>query len=157
MLQKIMSGGQTGADIAGLDAAIANGIPYGGWLTKDRRTEDGPLDDKYQLLEMETRGDPKRTERNVKKSDGTVIFVQGKLTGGSALTRKYAVKHKKPWLHINLKLLTVQKAVIRLEAWVEKEEISVLNVAGRCASKDPEIYDITFTVLNEYLEKIRRN
>jgi hypothetical protein len=28
---KIISGGQTGADRAGLDDAIARGLPHGGW------------------------------------------------------------------------------------------------------------------------------
>lgn len=32
ILQKIVSGGQTGADRAGLDAAIEVGIPVGGLL-----------------------------------------------------------------------------------------------------------------------------
>ena len=40
---KIISGGQTGADQAALDAAIELTIPYGGWLPKGRKTEDGPL------------------------------------------------------------------------------------------------------------------
>ena len=46
---KIVSGGQTGADRAGLDWAIGNGIPYGGWCPKRRRAEDGPIDGRYQL------------------------------------------------------------------------------------------------------------
>ena len=157
MLKKIISGGQSGADIAGIDAAIANGIPYGGWLPKGRRTEDGSLDCRYQLQEMKTQGYPKRTEQNVKDSDGTVIFVQGKLTGGSDLTRKYAIKHNKPWLHINSTLFSAQEAVAMLEDWVKKEGVSVLNVAGRCASKDPQIYDITFAIIGKYLKKAGGN
>ncbi|MGD0261650.1 MAG: putative molybdenum carrier protein [Verrucomicrobiota bacterium] len=48
---KIISGGQTGADRAGLDWAMKNGIPHGGWCPKGRRSEDGPIDGKYQLQE----------------------------------------------------------------------------------------------------------
>ena len=36
MIEKIVSGGQTGADIAGVDAAIACGVHYGGLLPKSR-------------------------------------------------------------------------------------------------------------------------
>ena len=36
MLEKIISGGQTGADQAALDAAIKLGIPHGGWIPKGR-------------------------------------------------------------------------------------------------------------------------
>ncbi len=47
MLTKIISGGQTGADQAALDAAIELGIPHGGWIPKERLTEAGPLPEKY--------------------------------------------------------------------------------------------------------------
>ncbi len=88
MLKKIISGGQTGADIAGLDVALKHGIQHGGAIPNGRLTEDGPL--------------PKRTEKNVVDSDGTVIFSQGKLTGGSLLTEKKAVEHGKPVLHLDI-------------------------------------------------------
>jgi hypothetical protein len=43
MLKKIISGGQTGADVAGLDVAIKHGIPHGGAIPKGRLTENGTL------------------------------------------------------------------------------------------------------------------
>ena len=65
MLIKIISGGQTGADQAALDAAIALGIPHGGWIPKGRLTEAGPLPEKYNLAEMPTKDYLKRTKHNV--------------------------------------------------------------------------------------------
>jgi hypothetical protein len=153
MLKKIISGGQTGADIAGIDAAIANDFPYGGWVPKGRRTEDGPLPDKYQLQEMPTNSYPKRTERNVLDSDGTVIFTHGRLSGGSDLTRKVAAKHGKPWLHLNMREYSVQEAVEKLRIWVNENRIEVLNMAGRSASKDPDIYSVTYRVVGGLLKK----
>ena len=44
---KIVSGGQTGVDRAGLEAAIALGLPYGGWVPKGRIAEDGTVPLKY--------------------------------------------------------------------------------------------------------------
>ena len=38
MLRKIISGGQTGADQAGLDAAIKHNIPHGGAIPKGKMT-----------------------------------------------------------------------------------------------------------------------
>jgi hypothetical protein len=49
MIQKIISGGQTGADRAALDFAIKHKIPHGGWVPKGRLAEDGPLPKKYML------------------------------------------------------------------------------------------------------------
>jgi Circularly permutated YpsA SLOG family len=84
---KIVSGGQTGADRAGLDWAIKNGIQHGGWCPKGRRAEDGPIDAKYQLQETPSSNYPQRTEWNVRDSDGTMIFSIGEyLTGGSLKT-----------------------------------------------------------------------
>jgi hypothetical protein len=42
VIQKIISGGQTGADRAALDVVIKFGIPNGGWVPRGRKTEDGP-------------------------------------------------------------------------------------------------------------------
>ncbi|MDD4274779.1 MAG: putative molybdenum carrier protein [Desulfobacter postgatei] len=73
MIKKIISGGQTGADIAGVDAGISCGVPYGGWLPKGRKTENGPLSGRYTEFQAMSRGGyPKRTEQNIIDSDGTV-------------------------------------------------------------------------------------
>jgi hypothetical protein len=85
MLTKIISGGQTGADRAALDAAIEYGVPHGGWIPKGRRTEDGRLPDRYILQETSNIGYPQRTKLNILDSDGTLIFSHGKLTGGICL------------------------------------------------------------------------
>ncbi len=38
-LARIISGGQTGADRGGLDAAISLGVPHGGWCPLGRPAE----------------------------------------------------------------------------------------------------------------------
>jgi len=154
MLKKIISGCQTGADIAGIDAAISYDFPYGGWVPKGRRTEAGPLPEKYLVQEMPTKGYPKRTEQNVVDSDGTVIFVHGKLSGGSDLTRKLAEKHKKPWLHLDMLENSVESAADTLLAWSDRMGVEVLNVAGRSASKDSHIYAVVFQVISRTLQKL---
>ena len=102
MLSKIISGGQTGADQAALDAAIELGIPHGGWIPKGRLTEAGPLPDKYGLTEMTNKDYLKRTKQNVLDSDATVIFSHGDLKGGSKRTADFATELRKPFLHIDL-------------------------------------------------------
>jgi hypothetical protein len=102
MIQKIISGGQTGADRMALDWAIWHRIPHGGWCPKGRKAEDGPIGSKYLLKETPTSNYAQRTEWNVRDSDGTVIFsLAPALTGGSKKTIKFAIKHKKPWRHIS--------------------------------------------------------
>ena len=147
MIKKIISGGQTGADRAALDVAINLGIPHGGWIPKGRITEEGQLPEKYKLQEMPTESYPKRTEQNVIDSDGTLIISHGSLTGGSAYTRKMAMKHGKPWFHTDLNKLPTFHAAILIEEWVSKNRIETLNVAGPRASKDPLIYGLVTVIL----------
>jgi hypothetical protein len=80
MIQKIISGGQTCADRAALDFAICHNIPYGGWVPKGRKTDDGTLPEQYNLQEMPTGQYSKRTEKNVLDSDGTLIVSRGLLS-----------------------------------------------------------------------------
>jgi hypothetical protein len=153
MITKIISGGQTGADRSALDFAIDNNISHGGWIPKGRITETGQLPDKYHLHEMATTSYDKRTEQNVIDSDGTVIVSHRNLTGGSALTQTFTIKHHKPCLHLNMNNATITEAAGSLNNWIEKNDIKILNVAGSRASKDDKIYQVTRDILEAALIK----
>lgn len=148
-IRKIVSGGQTGADRAALDVAVERGIPHGGWIPRGRLTEDGPLPGRYRLRETETRSYAGRTERNVLDSDGTLIVSRGRLTGGSALTRRLAKRHGRPWLHVDLQAAAPDEAAARIRAWIEAGGIGTLNVAGPRESRDPGIYRAVVGVLRK--------
>lgn len=147
MLKKIISGGQTGADRAALDAAIKLNLAHGGWVPKGRRAEDGSIPPTYRLEEMPTASYPRRTEKNVQEADGTLILTHGPATGGSKLTVDCAVRHRRKHLHIDLLRTPAFKAVHRISEWISANGIEVLNVAGSSASKDPAIYDKTLQIL----------
>ena len=140
MIRKIISGGQTGVDRAALDAAIKLTVAHGGWIPKGRITEDGPLPEKYKLKETRSSSYSERTAKNVQDADGTLIISRGALTGGSEYTREMAVKHKRPWLHIDLSQMAAFQAANAINQWVLQNEIEILNVAGPRASKDPGVY-----------------
>ena len=55
---RVISGGQTGADRAALDWAIAHSIPVGGSCPRGRRAEDGPIPDRYPLQELNSANSP---------------------------------------------------------------------------------------------------
>ncbi|HHO46953.1 MAG TPA: hypothetical protein ENN06_00600 [Desulfobacteraceae bacterium] len=138
---KIISGGQTGADRAALDAAIEMGLPHGGWLPRSRKTEDGPLPLRYALRELDSDNYRDRTEQNILDSDGTLIVSFGPLTGGSALTESLALKHDRPCLILDLELVSRSSAVTALEKWIKRYRIQIMNVAGPRASSEPRIYE----------------
>lgn len=156
LITKIVSGGQTGADRAALDAAIDMGRPHGGWLPKGRKTEEGPLPGCYALQEMSSGNYRKRTEQNVIDSDGTLILSHGELTGGSLLTRTLAEKRKRPHLHIDCDGQSADMALVRVEAWLRQNGIRILNVAGPRASGDPRIYDAVKRLVTELLHLTAR-
>ncbi len=144
---KIISGGQTGADRAALDAAIRLGIPHGGWLPRGRKTEEGPLPGRYRLREMASGRYRDRTEQNIIDSDGTLIVSLGPLTGGSALTEALAIRHDRPCLHIDLELVEPRQAAAAIGHWLREHNIRTLNVAGPRASGEPRIYSAVLDLL----------
>lgn len=146
-LERIVSGGQTGADRGGLDAAIALGLAHGGWCPKGRRAEDGPIPGRYALRETATEEYEERTEQNVIDSDGTVIFTFGEPTGGSLLTLELAKRHRRPHLHLDLENVTKEEAARRVRAWVDAEGIAVLNVAGSREGKAQGIRNVVWEIL----------
>jgi len=152
VIEKIVSGGQTGADRAALDAAIACGIPHGGWCPKGRLAGDGPISERYQLTETEGASYLARTERNVKRSDGTVILTLGEMAGGSARTADFARRHRKPRLHLRLDGMNDEEAVEKLRVFVSENGIRVLNVAGSRTSTEAGIYERCRGIVSGLLE-----
>ena len=137
-LKKIISGGQTGVDRAGLDAAMELNIPVGGWCPKGRKAEDGPIDKKYPHQETTSGDYSVRTGLNVKDSDGTLIFTIGKPTGGTALTVKKAKAFNKPYLVIDL---DKKDDFLAVKTWLIDNNIEVLNVAGPRGTNFPDVYE----------------
>jgi hypothetical protein len=145
---RIVSGGQTGADRAALDWAIANGIEHGGWCPKGRLAEDGVLDFQYRLNETNSAEYRERTERNVIDSDGTLIVNLCKLQGGTETTFRFAQKLGKPHLVVQLDEGVRDKDIVRVIDWLQTEHIRTLNVAGPRESERPGIYERTYDLLS---------
>ncbi|MDX1532330.1 MAG: putative molybdenum carrier protein [Rhodothermales bacterium] len=133
----IHSGGQTGIDRAALDAALAAGVPCGGWCPRGRRAEDGPLPARYPLRETPSDDYAERTAWNVRDADATLVLTLGPVTGGTALTVEVAERLGTP-----LRVVEVGAAdgVERTAEWVRAGGFGVLNVAGPRESTAPGVY-----------------
>jgi hypothetical protein len=155
-VSKIISGGQTGADRAALDAARAAGVAIGGWVPHGRWAEDGRVPDEFHEM-RETRGDDpaERTVCNVMAADGTLLVSHGPLQGGSALTQATAQRSGKPCSWIDLDAEPAASALARIQAWLAEHRIQVLNVAGPRASEDPTIYEAAFALVSALLARSR--
>ncbi len=124
---KVISGGQTGVDRAGLDAAQQVGIAIGGWCPKDRRATDGVIPRRYPLTEIESRDYAVRTEWNVRDADATLILCIGNLSSGTRLTADFARQYGKPLLILDLQQPRDPKVVVD---WLSRHAVNVLNIAG---------------------------
>lgn len=146
---KIVSGGQTGADRAALDWAIAHGVQHGGWCPAGRLAEDGPIDARYLVKETPLPDYIQRTEWNVRDSDATLIVsCVAELTGGSLATRNLAAAHDRPCLHLSGEL-NVGEAAGLMQDWLQNEAVKVLNIAGPRASGEPSVGAFIQSILDE--------
>ncbi len=152
-VERIVSGGQTGADRAALDWAIRHGIPHGGWCPLGRRAEDGVIEARYHLRETPSPDYSQRTEWNVRDSDGTVIFsIAKQISGGTLLTAVMAEKYAKPYIHLVGSVDGIDCAK-QLLAFISLYNVNVLNVAGPRASTEPEVYQFVIDTFDRALSK----
>ena len=137
MVQKIISGGQSGIDRAALDVALQLGIACGGWCPKGRKAEDGPISSAYPLQETPSLDYAQRTEWNVRDSDGTLILTRGTPTEGTAWTARVASRLRKSCLIVDF---LDQPSGTTVTSWLDLYQIRILNIAGPRESKCPGIY-----------------
>ena len=136
-IEHLISGGQTGADRGGLEAAIALQIPHGGFCPRDRLAEDGRIPDRYLLTEVASPAYPARTRANVLAADATVVFVLGGLPArrsGTALTINLCRRVRKPCLVLDLAGDPKHNRTAFL-TWLKEQAVLTLNVAGRRESE----------------------
>ncbi|NQV27901.1 MAG: molybdenum cofactor carrier [Rhodopirellula sp.] len=149
VIDRLISGGQTGVDRAALDVALEFGIPCGGWCPRGRRAEDGRIPARFPLKECSSRNYAVRTRLNVEESDGTLILSRGKLTGGTALTESLARQLGKPWLVIDL---VAEFDAQPVEEWIAENRIRILNVAGPRESQQIGIFNQACEYLREFIK-----
>jgi len=154
-LNKIISGGQTGADQGGLYAARELGIPTGGVAPQDWLTEDGPQREllcEFGLAECSEPGYSPRTRANVLASDGTLLVGQYR-RGGSALTHQIAEQAGKPMFLLEFPSGQDKPKIEEFRFWLRRYSVHTLNVAGDRESQSPGIREFTREFLNRALRR----
>lgn len=157
---RIISGGQTGADRGGLDAAIELGIEHGGFCNRGRKAEDGRIPSKYLLTEIPSSNYKVRTLRNLLHAHGTLLFIEGDLSAesGSRLTFIECRKNNKPCRLINFSVETYDSALMAVReflgmvAWEDIDPV-ILNVAGNRESISPGMQDRVRALLIDALKR----
>ena len=148
-IARVISGGQTGADRAALDAAIAVGVEYAGWCPRSGWAEDLPdppglLADYPNLRETRDPDVNRRTSWNVRDSHATLVIASVDLSGspGTQLTVSLTSAWRRPCLVVE----PDQTAPV-LE-WLDAVGHGLtLNVAGPRESQEPGLYDRTLAFM----------
>lgn len=172
MLEKIVGGGQSGADLAGWRAAKAMGLATGGWMVGNYWAEDGDhpeYSEEYgtKLLTVPTIFPfaaqlRRRALANVVDSDGTLCF---DLAGSRATdnARIDSDLKKKPFQIVQLArdeegriwLASGSPRPAEIAAWVREHGIRVLNCCGNRESKAPGIGAYVETFVREVLAQLK--
>lgn len=149
-MKKVISGGQTGADRAGLIAAKAAGLETGGWMPLGHKAEDGhhpEYEEEYNVQAHSSPMYPPRTRLNASKSDGTIRFAADWTTRGEILTLNEVNRAKKPYIDIDI---NKPRPIDEVITWLCAYGIKTLNVAGNAESRAPGIQQFTA----DYLTKV---
>lgn len=170
VLTKIISGGQIGADQAGLFAAHAANLPTGGTAPLNYRTWTGDnpslLKDRFGLVQDASYGYKPRTQKNVMMSDGTLIIAKNLHSPGCLLTSRTAIQKKKPVLGIKVpsdrdlspeELVSIQDQV---REFLITNQINTLNIAGNRdhLAKSFSLFDTCLNILTPiFKESYERN
>lgn len=137
MIRRIIAGGQTEADQAGLAVARRLGIPIGGFMPEGWLSEAGSRPDIGTAYCLKETAYSERTRQNVLASDGTEVFGDDR-SPGSMLTARLGRRHGKPCLMVPL-VSNPAEAADALRAWIAEHCVRTLNVAGNRASEAPGI------------------
>lgn len=159
-LDKVVSGGQDGADRAGLEAAARLGLRTGGWAPAGFRTAHGPEPTlaRFGLCALPAQGTVAqqyavRSMRNVDEADATVAFRLGPSVGtdrtiGYAATRQWrSLRRPEPPASLRYEeidsahrpvfvvrsLDEPRGAAIALAAFIQRRRVKALNVCGHRA------------------------
>jgi pseudouridine synthase len=134
---RVLSGGQTGVDRAALDVALELGLPCGGYCPRGRKAEDGPLPNRYPLVELTSPAYGARTWANVRAAEATLVLTPGPLRGGTLLTVRACKALGKPFWVVDPRCLEKAEEL----GWrLGREGLVLLNVAGPRESQQPGVY-----------------
>jgi hypothetical protein len=153
MLDKITSGGQSGADQAAWRAAAAFAVPTGGWMPRGFLTEDGPRPEfieRYGAAESATFSAPSWIEQNAQDADATLWFGTT-TTAGAQATVAACLRLARPCLPVSPGTSSEPAHVVR---WLTERSVKVLNVAGNGETEEPGIGAFVEPFLSRVLEQL---
>ena len=162
----VISGGQTGVDIAALRAAQCLGLKTGGMAPKGYKTIAGPkagLKTTFRLKESNG-GYSVRTRYNVEHSNATLIMASKMDSHGTALTLVCAKVSERPTFcfqiaepqngQISIDPNMINNCIGWITSMLKPDQDFILNVAGNSSTTSPNIFIPAFVLCTEIFAQV---
>ena len=153
MIEKVISGGNTGGDLAGIVAAQRVGIKTGGTAPKGYKTEKGKqpvLKTRFGLVESSSTNYQVRTKQNVIDSDATIILATKPSSPGTRLTIKLCNELAKPYILVD----PFQASSNTVYDFICIHTPKVINIAGNRESVSPGITSASASFLQHIFTSV---
>ncbi len=147
LVRKIISGGQTGVEMAALDVAAKLGLGHGGWTPRGMRNEAGQLPERLGLVEVSRVGFQAAMEQNIIHSDGTLLITRGQKTTEARFAVETALRHERQFLHADLSQQSSFEAASLASSWLSMQKIREVFITGPSASQDSRLYHQTKKII----------
>lgn len=153
---RVISGGQTGVDVAGLLAAAESGLETGGWMPNKWRTDEGPHPEYADVFGMKEHAEYSyagRTIANVRMSDTTILIAKDFKSPGTMMTWSACDSEHKPYSRVlwGGKGFSYEPDALAHEILTHTVaadgETLVINVAGNREKSAPGIFTATVPYL----------
>jgi hypothetical protein len=142
---KIIAGGQSGAEQAGLDFANEAGLQAGGWCLKSRMSDLGFIPDRYPLVPAALTAD-EWAKLNVERSNGTLVIYKPPLKSRIAKAVNFARALNKYLLLVPVGS-DLGLTALAVRRWLEAAKPQILNVTGTREFRHPGTYAYTLLLL----------
>jgi hypothetical protein len=161
---QVITGGQTGVDQAGWRAAKKAGLPTGGFMPRNFKTEAGlkaSLAEEFGARALESPSYAHRTIRNVLLADAVLVMGDPD-SSGSRLTINTAMEHNRE-VRVVESIVTRNPEIViawdlpaeAIADWIRKVNPRVLMVAGNRESTTPGIGKAAEMFLLEVFQQLR--
>ena len=157
MFRKVISGADSGVELAAMDLALRLGISCGGWTPRKVSVSQVNFIKKYNLRTTAAIGYQQSVENNIQESNGLLLISRGEKTPKAQYAVRMALKHHKQLLHIDLHQYTQFEAASLMSSWLRMQALKNLYITGTNDEEDHVIYQQTQKILETafYLDFVK--
>ena len=155
-LKKIINSGQDGSEQGALAAAFLKNCPTEGSAPKGFRTVHGNKESLkvFNLVEQETEHFPTAVSKNIRESDGTLVYIShaDEMTEADRFAIQECNDANKPFMKINISHYNRTGDIVK---FIKKHKIETLHITGKADRKDGKLmFDYVKDSIEKFLDEV---